>query len=49
MFKIDKPSGRADLHNRPLLDLADRETKCDSARRRSFTRLNCSSAVTMVY
>lgn len=30
MFKIDKPSGRADLHNQPLLDLADTETKYDT-------------------
>lgn len=49
LFKIDKPSGRADLHNWPLLDLADTETKCDSARRRSFTGLSCSSSVSPVY
>lgn len=30
MFKIDKPPGRADLHNVTLLNLADTENKCDS-------------------
>lgn len=49
MFKIDEPSGRADLHNRPLLDMADIETNCDSARHKSFTGLNHSSAVILLY
>lgn len=49
MFKIDEPSGRADLHNRPLLDMADIETNCDSARYKSFTGLNHSSAVILLY
>lgn len=49
MFKIDEPSGRADLQNRPLLDLADTETSCDSARCKSFTGLNHSSAVILLY
>lgn len=49
MFKIDKPPGRADLHNGTLLNLADTENKCDSPTPKSFTRLNHSSAVTLVY
>lgn len=48
MFKIDKPSGKADLHNRPLLDLADTETHCDNAKHKSFTGLNYSSPDTLV-
>lgn len=49
MFKIDKPSGKVDLHNRPLLDLADTETHCDSARHKSCTGLSYSSSVSLVY
>lgn len=49
MCKTDKPLDRPDLHNQTLLYIAHVETDHDSVRRNSFTRLNYSWTIIMVY